>query len=253
VARALTANNIKAYNRLKSVMTKARLAGMVDWDSITDLTRELEEQGHWANPGSIIRSAADSFRTDHWADQQCRVEVWIEKDALKNVISGICEELDVPYFSCRGYTSVSAMWRAGHGRLRKTLRRERKPTWIVHLGDHDPSGIDMTRDIVDRLEMFTERSVQVERIALNMDQVEELDLPPNPAKMTDSRVGTYLASFGDDSWELDALDPQYMADLIERFVLRLRDPDIHEATIEREDAMKAKLDELAEEYGHDNW
>ena len=252
VARDLMPNNIKAYNRLKSVMTKARLAGLVDWEAIKDITRELEEEGHWANPGSIIRSAASSFRTDRWADQLCRVEVWIEKDALKNVISGICEELDVPYFSCRGYTSVSAMWEAGN-RLKRTTRRDHKPTWIVHLGDHDPSGVDMTRDIIDRLELFTGRSLSLERIALNMDQVEELDLPSNPAKFTDSRVDTYVAEFGDGSWELDALDPQYMADLIETFVLSLRDQDIYDATMEREDAMREKLDDLAEEHGHDNW
>lgn len=252
VARDLMSNNIKAYNRLKSMMTKARLAGLVDWEAIKDITRELEEQGHWSNPGSIIRSAASSFRTDRWADQPCRVEVWIEKDALKNVISGICEELDVPYFSCRGYTSVSAMWEAGN-RLKRTTRRDHKPTWIVHLGDHDPSGVDMTRDIIDRLELFTGRSLSLERIALNMDQVEELDLPPNPAKFTDSRVDTYVAEFGDGSWELDALDPQYMADLIETFVLSLRDQDIYDATMEREDTMRDKLDDLAEEHGHDNW
>lgn len=251
VARDLIPNNIKSYNRLKSVMNRARLAGLVDWEAITDRTRNIEANSHWNNPGSIIRSAAYSFMVDHWADQPNRVEVWIEKDALKGVIARICERLDVPYFSCRGYTSVSEMWRAGNRLIAN--RKAGQTSWVIHLGDHDPSGIDMTRDIQERLELFTGHTVHLNRIALNMDQIEELDLPPNPAKLTDSRAQAYIAEYGRDSWELDALDPQYMSDMIGAVVKKLRDPDLYAATREREAAMKAKLDELAEEYGHDNW
>jgi hypothetical protein len=86
-----------------------------------------------------------------------------------------------------------------------------------------------------------------------MDQIEDLNLPPNPAKLSDSRAQGYIAEFGRSSWELDALDPQYMSDLIEAVVKKLRDPDIYAATRMREQAMRDKLDELAEEHGHDNW
>jgi hypothetical protein len=251
VARDLIPNTMKAYNRIKSIMNKARLAGLVDWEAITDRTRNVELNSHWTNPGSIIRSAAYSFMVDHWEDQPNRVEVWIEKDALKGVISGICERLDVPYFSCRGYTSVSEMWRAGNRLIAN--RKADQTTYVIHLGDHDPSGIDMSRDIADRLELFTGRHVELDRIALNMDQIEELGLPPNPAKLSDSRAQAYITSFGSDSWELDALDPEYMSNLIGTVVRKLRDPDLYAAVLEREGAMKSKLDELAEEHGHDNW
>jgi hypothetical protein len=251
VARDLIPNTMKAYNRIKGIMNKARLAGLVDWNAITDRTRNVESNSHWTNPGSIIRSAAYSFMVDHWEEQPNRVEVWIEKDALKGVIEGICERLDVPYFSCRGYTSVSEMWRAGNRLIAN--RKAGQTTWVIHLGDHDPSGIDMSRDIEERLELFTGNTVRINRIALNMNQIEELDLPPNPAKLSDSRAQGYIASFGSDSWELDALDPEYMSNLIEGVVKKLRDPEIYARTREREGAMKTKLDELAEEHGHDNW
>ena len=39
--------------------------------------------------------------------------------------------------------------------------------------------------------------------------------PPNPAKMTDSRVGNYIDKFGEKSWELDALEPSVVNSLIE--------------------------------------
>ena len=251
VARDLLPNTMQSYNRLKGMMTKARMAGYVDWKAITDRTRNVAKNSHWENPGEIIRGAAYSFMVDRWEEQPNRVEVWIEKDALKGVISGICKQLDVPYFSCRGYTSISEMWKAGR-RLMRTRKGGQTP-WIIHLGDHDPSGIDMTRDIDERLELFSEHTIQINRIALNMDQIEELDLPPNPAKLSDSRARGYIAEFGRSSWELDALDPQYMSDLIEAAVKKLRDPDIYEATRMREQAMRDKLDELAEEHGHNDW
>lgn len=251
VARDLIPNQQKEYDRLGAIINRARLAGFIDWNHITDRTRNVEQNSHWSNPGSIIRSAAYSFMLDRWATQPHRIEVWIEKDALRGVIAGVCEELDVPHFSCRGYTSQSEMWRAGQRLLRHNGNQQN--TCILHFGDHDPSGIDMTRDIEDRLVLFTSGRVVVQRMALNMNQVEELGPPPNPAKLSDSRAKNYIIRFGRESWELDALEPEYIANLIRTAVARLRDDEEWEKTMVRERAMKAKLNELAEEHGHDDW
>jgi hypothetical protein len=143
------------------------------------------------------------------------------------VIEGICEELDVPFFSCRGYTSQSEMWGAGRRLLRYKRHGDQTPI-IFHFGDHDPSGKDMTRDIADRLEMFM-GGLEVKRMALNMDQVEEYEPPPNPAKTTDSRYGAYIAEFGAESWELDALEPAVIAGLIRTAVTALIDQDLWDA------------------------
>jgi hypothetical protein len=251
VARDIIPNKDVEYNRLGAVVNRARLAGLMDWKYITDRTRNVEANSHWTNPGSIIRSAAYSFMLDRWRGQPYRIEVWIEKDALRGVIAGVCEELDVPHFSCRGYTSQSEMWRAGQ-RLVGHNDRDQK-TIILHFGDHDPSGIDMTRDIHERLEMFTGGRVVVNRMALNMPQVEELGPPPNPAKLSDSRAKNYILTYGHESWELDALEPEYIGALIREAVDELRDEDLWDKTMARERHMKTKLDELAEEHGHDDW
>jgi hypothetical protein len=204
VARDVIPNRQTEYKRLGSILNDARLAGLIDWNHIVDRTRFLRGLSHWEDPQSIIESAAWSFRTDRWKNQAEYVEVWIEKDALVGVISGPCNDWDVPFFACRGYASVSEV-RIAASRL---MRREAagKKTTIVHLGDHDPSGIDMTRDIEGRLALFGSTAT-IKRVALNMDQVEEYAPPPNPAKTTDSRFSDYSSQYGDDSWELDALDP----------------------------------------------
>ena len=251
VARDLIPNTQRDYKNLGAIINDARLAGLVDWRAITDRTRNLQSNGHWENPGHIVSAAADSFMLDRWETQLCYVEVWIEKDALVGVVEGVCDLWDVPYFSCRGYSSSSEMWAAAHYRLRRRGRR----CVILHLGDHDPSGLDMTRDIEERLWLFAGSSldISVRRIALNMRQIEELNPPPNPAKITDSRAKGYIKEYGHNSWELDALPPEYLDNLIKNEILEMLDFDAWHAAIKREEKMKDQLRTLANSAELQNW
>lgn len=245
VSRDLIANKDTEYKRLGNIVNQARLAGLLDWNYIVDRTRNLRALGHWTSPADIIGSAAASFRTDRWASQKYRPEVWIEKDALVGVIEGVCERNDVPYFSCRGYTSQSEVWAAGQ-RLARYIRRGQTPI-IFHLGDHDPSGKDMTRDITDRLELFM-GGLEVDRLALNWEQIELYEPPPNPAKLTDSRAEGYIQEYGDESWELDALAPTVIDALIQDAIDNVRDEDAWEYDSEQDQAKRDTIQKAA-----DNW
>jgi len=220
VARDLIPNTQRSYKRLGSIVNDARLAGLIDWDNLVDRTRNLQSRSHWDTPADIIQSAALSFHVDLWEGQRYRPEVWIEKDALLGVIEEVCETNDVAYFSCRGYTSQSEMWRASL-RLLDYNAAEQTPV-IIHLGDHDPSGIDMSRDIEARLRLFGAKFKFV-RIALNMDQIDKYNPPPNPTKVTDSRAASYIDEHGHESWELDALEPLRMVKLIKKTILKYRE------------------------------
>mgnify|MGYP000957717004 CR=1 FL=1 len=246
VSRDLIQNNAKEYKRLGSIINDARLAGLVDWTALEDRTRSLRSLAHWEDPAAIIGACAQQFRVDRWADQKNIVEVWIEKDALVGVIEGVCNDFDVPFFSCRGYTSQSEMWVAGR-RLRGYQRSGQSPV-VLHFGDHDPSGIDMTRDIQDRLDLFTGGGVEVRRLALNMDQVRQYDPPPNFAKITDSRCAGYIREFGEDSWELDALEPAALAALIQEEIAGLIDAAAWEAAGEREGTGRRQLSAIAKNF-----
>ncbi len=232
VSKDLIANTQSEYKRLGAVINDARLAGLIDWSSIVDRTRNVQFNSHWSGPKEVVESCAQQFQIDKWANQEFHVEVWIEKDALVGVIERVCRSNDVPYFSCRGYTSQSEMWNAGQRLLNHTGNGQ-TPV-IIHLGDHDPSGIDMTRDISDRLELFTYEEVLVKRVALNMDQVKKHKPPPNPAKITDTRAGAYIREFGNKSWELDALNPQNLESIIQRNINEFRDPDLWEKMVRKE-------------------
>jgi len=237
-----TKNTLKNYKRLGDIISDARLTGLIDWNAIEDRTRELRSEAHWDSPSDIVRACAQQFRYDLWENQDYYCEVWIEKDALIGVIEGVCSELDVSYFSCRGYTSQSAMW----GAAQRLIAREMdgQQTIIFHLGDHDPSGLDMTRDIANRLAMF-QSLVDVRRIALSMDQIDQYGPPPNPAKTTDARYEKYRDEYGDDSWELDALEPKVLNTLIRGEVKQICDSDRWDEQINRQEATRNELELVA--------
>ncbi len=245
VAGDLIPNTEKSYKNLGKLINNARLAGHIDWEAIEDRTRHLNSTPHWKEPSEMLDTCAKQFRLDKWSmGQEFYVEVWIEKEALLGVIERVCTELDVPYFACKGYNSQSEQWRAGQ-RLRDAECRCQLPV-IIHLGDHDPSGIDMTRDNSDRLDLFSETEVEMRRIALNMHQIEEHSPPPNPTKLTDSRANGYIRKFGYDSWELDALEPRLIGDLIRETVLQYRDEDAWGKAVAEEKEHRDWLRELAE-------
>lgn len=246
VARDYIPNNLRSYKNLGSLVSNARQAGEVDWDMIEDRNRETITVPHWKNPGQIVRAAAAQFRIDKWLTQPWHIEVMVEKDALSGVLSPVCRSLDIGITANKGYSSSSTMYEIGQ-RLQGKLA-DGKKICILYLGDHDPSGIDMTRDVADRLMMYSySGQVNVERLALNWDQIEQWRPPENPAKETDARFQNYAAQFGESSWELDAIEPRQLARLVEEAVLDRRDHDLWEKAIQRENEMRAELQAFADE------
>jgi hypothetical protein len=246
VSRDIIPNTMQSYKNLGSVVNDGRLAGMIDWNAIVDRTRELRTLSHFDDPSDIVSACSDQFNIDKWATQKYRPEVWIEKDALAGVFERICQELDVPLFSCRGYTSQSEMW-VGAQRLLRYRKSAQKPV-IFHFGDHDPSGKDMSRDITGRLQLFTGKALYFERLALNMDQIEQYEPPPNPAKITDSRANAYIAEFGGESWELDALEPSVLEALVRKAIDGVIDHDAMEEAVQTQAHHRETLALVAERF-----
>ena len=269
VAANIIPNSEHSYKNVGNLISDARLAGLIDWDMIDDRGRTVSSNPHWDNPRQFMESVAPQFAIDKWQDQRCYVEVMVEKQALEGVLEPVCGELDIRFSANKGYSSSSAMYKAGR-RLRHALGDE-KECHVIYLGDHDPSGIDMTRDISERLNLFARvlgqdeieairargedlntlmeagdiAGVTVHRVALNMDQIRALRPPENPAKITDSRADAYIAKYGRSSWELDAIEPSALAKLVRDEVYGLRDADKWEAAVERETKMRNELVSLA--------
>jgi DNA topoisomerase VI subunit A len=222
VAAAKIENTEQSYKRITSVCNDARLAGLMDWDAIEDRTREFITRSSWENPQELMHICARTFHMDLWENQPERVFVIVEKEALVGVLQRTCHSYDVPLLAARGYPSRTVVREFCERMVIPAMDAGQSVT-ILHLGDHDPSGIDMSRDLEEGVNMFCrsdERGdyVQFDRIALNMDQINAQKPPPNPAKSTDSRFKDYAKKFGTKSWELDALRPQYLNNLVENHI-----------------------------------
>lgn len=248
VARDVIPNNLNSYKRVTSIMNDARLAGLSDWDAIEDRTREFVIRNHWTSPGEVLRASAEQYHEDLWADQPTRVFVIVEKEALVGVLERVCYQYDIPLLAARGYPSVTVLRDFAISNMARA-RRAGQRIHVLHLGDHDPSGIDMTRDLTERISMFHNHAPwSLERIALNMDQIDELDPPENPAKTTDARFEAYMNEFGSSSWELDALPPDYINNLVKENVDPLIDWEKWDETKERIKSAKDRLIEIADNF-----
>jgi len=247
VARAVIENTERSYKRITGLVNDARMAGLVDWDAIEDRTREFIRKGRWESGAQILRTCVNSFHMDMWENQQTRVFCIVEKEALAGVLESVCDNLDIPLLAARGYPSSTV--------LREFVERDIVPLHgqqdihILHLGDHDPSGIDMTRDLTERIELFAgvASNVTLQRIALTMEQIDEQKPPPNPAKSTDSRFLDYRKKFGSQSWELDALQPRYLAELVRRNAEVFIDFDAWDDRVAQIEEIKVRIADLAKE------
>lgn len=245
VARDFLANTVKNYKRLGSVINDGRLAGLIDWNAIEDRTRNLHRITTWDTPEDIIDACSQQFRLNPWDGQSHYVEVWVEKEALSSVFQRTCDEWRIPLFACRGYVSQSEMWAAGNRLRWKALSKE---VHILHFGDHDPSGIDMTRDIFERLSLFMNKDVEIKRMALNMDQIDQYDPPPNPAKDTDTRFISYREMYGNESWELDALEPSVLNELVRETIHEYIDWNAWEESYRQEESDKETLEKISDNF-----
>jgi len=244
VSRDIIPNQQKEYAKLSVLLTKGRMAGYVDWDAIEDRIR-VPFLPYWVTGiEDAVNDTVNQYRLNRMDGQEVYIELWVEKDALSGVLKRVTSKYHINLMVNRGYSSCSAMYDA-YKRLGRQEEAGKKCV-ILYLGDHDPSGLDMIRDIQERLEEFGV-SPEVRQIALTMEQIEKYNPPPNPAKVTDPRAGDYIARHGDTSWEVDALTPQVLHALVKKNVEEMIDSDLFNEKIEQEEKDKERLQEFADE------
>jgi hypothetical protein len=239
VSRNIIPNNEKSYDNLGVLITDARLAGLVSWTAIEDRGRTPHPPYIQGDVVGALDGIEYAYAPDLWEGQENYVEIWVEKEALANVVERPASRWHVTYMACKGYLSASEAWRAAN-RFQEAAS-DGKRCYMLHLGDHDPSGMDMTRDNRDRLNDIFGVDVEVIRLALNMDQVDQYNPPPNPAKVTDSRAANYIAQYGRTSWELDALEPAVLDALIDRNIRALLDIEAWNDRIGERDEKRENL------------
>jgi hypothetical protein len=247
VSRNVVKNSMKMYNFVQSLVSDGRLCGLIDWAIIEDRGRSTTFVQHYRDPADLLRSEAPRFRINKWERQPNYVEVFVEKAALEGILEPLCMREDVPFTSNRGYTSQTAIYDAA--KRYENQYSNGKQCYAIYLGDHDPSGLDMTRDMKERLTLLSNQTpITVRRVALNMPQIHQYSPPPNPAKFSDSRAGKYVAQFGASSWELDALNPNTLAGITQKAIHTLRNDVLWNEDVAKERNMINELVTMANNY-----
>lgn len=224
VARLLIPNTINSYKRLSRIMVKAREQEDVPLNCLEDRSRRILGRGdtgydsaeeYLKNKLSSLQDSWRGFSMPMWEDQPIYLLISLEKDALSRLVSRVGNRYSIRTFPTRGYPSFSYVQTMA--KYMQT-RLGGKPTIVLYFGDFDPSGVDIERDLEDRLGRYGATEYKVKRIALTADQIKQYNLPPMPVKRSDARAEGFMAEHGDKSVELDALDPNLLQDTVERAI-----------------------------------
>lgn len=245
VSANIVPNTEQSYKNIGSLISDGRLAGLIDWSAIEDRVRQPKMPFQFEDLTSYVAWATDLYKLPRWEGQENYVELWVEKDALAGVLAPIARKYHVTLMVNRGYSSSSAMHEAAGRYIRECGEGERNPV-LLYLGDLDPSGEDMVRDINDRLALFGVENLHVEKLALTMEQVKTYKPPPNPAKLSDARAKAYIKKYGASSWEVDALPPVRLQQIITDAIKEHLNEGLMDTVISLENTHKERLRQAVE-------
>jgi len=247
VSAGIIRNTRSSYNMLDKCLVNARLNGLIAFDALVDHTRNVQagdKDWYWTPEEFMkgrleaMKDSSSQYEMPYWHEQPELVEVWVEKDALASLMSQVCSKLHVNLSPCRGYPSISFLYDAAN-RLQDTDL----PITILYFGDHDMRGEDIERYLTEMLQHFGVEA-EVNRIALTSQQIQTYQLPPQPAKQTDTMARGWIQEHGNVAWELDALEPNTLMHLVENAISNHLDKDILQKRNELLAENRKRIDEI---------
>jgi hypothetical protein len=208
----------KVYRLLK----EAREDGTIPWDWIVDETREVEGDPTWEDPADYAESVIRWYRKDFWSQQPERLLICSEKGTIRGVVAPVLDKYAVPFRVLHGYSSATAAYDIAQDDDGRTLN-------ILYLGDWDPSGMNMSEhDLPARFEKYGGHHVELKRIALKKEHLRGLPSFPATDKKDDPRYGWFVKRYGKKCWELDALDPNDLRDMVREAIKEHIEPEAWE-------------------------
>lgn len=244
-------NAIAVYKRIGKLVSDLRYAGLLDWSAMEDRARKVEIPLEFENLKERVDLAIHNFRLPRWSNQDKYIELVSEKDTMYSRLAPLTNKYHIPLCINRGYASSSVVYDLSK-RLIENLEGG-KEVVLLYVGDHDASGLDMIRDIEKRLTEFLEDgreyiepNFKIVHVTLTKEQIKKYKLPPNPAKLSDTRAKAYIKEHGNISWEVDAMKPQIMREIVELEIQKHIDVDKYNAWIKREDKEKKALEVFAD-------
>jgi hypothetical protein len=213
----------------------------IPWDWIVDSTRRVRKPLTFSDPRAAVVDLVESYRRSYWGNQPRYVEIILEKDALAGVFEDVTDALDVALLVVRGFSSRVYL----HDTADR-IREQDKPAFVFLFGDHDPSGVDISRDAAETIERYApDADVTFQRVAVTPEQIQEWNLPTRPTKSEDPRA----KNWDGESVELDAIPPAALRELVRDCIAGQIDVERWKASEKAEKADRKKLKNLLPKLG----
>jgi hypothetical protein len=222
-------------NGVYRLLREAREDDTIPWEWIVDETRRLERLASWDDPEAYAEAVALGYRRDFWNQQPGRVEIWSEKGTVRGVLAPILDEYGVGFRVMHGFASATEVYNVAQD-------DDGRPLVVLYVGDYDPSGMFMSEvDLPKRLEKYNGSHVEMRRIALKRKHTEDLLSFPAADKSDDRRCPWFVRNFGDSCWELDALDPNDLRDIVKKEIEKEIEPKAWARCVTLNEAEKESL------------
>lgn len=242
VAKQIIPNEQRYYKKLSRLCVAGRNEGMLPEEGFADRMREVDKLSSWPDLNEFMNTVKRSYHKDKWQNQDSYIEIWTEKDALRNVLTEITYKHDVALMVARGQLSRTAVYEA----FKRYKAKSDKECYLYYCGDFDPSGLSIYASIRERLCNFGV-SVNFVRIALTEEQIGEHQLPSDPAKQSDPNYNKFVRVYGSDMVvELDSLPPDVLRKIIEDCILQNIDEGRLAQILRKEESEKIRLNKFIE-------
>ncbi len=238
--RAIPKTEVEYKTTVCRLLVEMRRSGRIPYGWIADNTRWMRNARTWDSVEELLRETAQVYRRNLWTNADEQVEVWIEKEALAGVVSGVTVGWHVPLMVTRGYPSVSYVYEAA-----TAAKADGRSLILYYLGDHDPSGVDIDRFIGAEFARHGVEDFEIRRLAVTPEQITSLTLPTRPTKRTDTRA----AGFRGESVELDAIPASSLREIVEDAITAHLDGGRVDAIREIEHHERQQLLQLVKQWG----
>jgi hypothetical protein len=228
------------YGKLRRVIVALREDGTIPWDWLVDHTRSVFAVRTWDGIEGLLTDSATLYRRDLMRQQDVAIQLWAESDSIGSVITQVADRYTIPTFIGRGYSARGYLWSAARDAV--AAHEAGKTVVILHVGDFDPSGVDIFRDVEETLRIYATAVLvgrpasyvrqlenrdhwthwlEFERLALTQEQVDEYGLPSRPPKASDVRTAKFT---GSGAVEVEALPVEALLAIVEQAIVEWIDP-----------------------------
>lgn len=209
----LASTDDEHYKRVGRLVTRLRRIGLIPYPWIVDSMRSTDKPSSWTGLTDFAETVRNAYRKDFWNHIPSYVHIFTEKDAIAGVIQPVTREYDVRLSPIRGYTSESFVWG-----IADQWKQIDKPIFAAYLGDYDPSGFDIERDLRTKLADLSGRHFEWVRLGVNESDFNDYNLVRLKPKKKDRRFAKFQVEHGNDCAEIDALPPNIIRAGVRGFI-----------------------------------